>query len=337
VCLGVVVCCVVARRRATIITRVKQTLPAGSKVLVAVSGGRDSVVLLHALCRVRRLLGLHLEVGHVDHRLRSDSHADAAFVRTLCEELGVVCHVAVLGKKPSRYNMEAWARTERYRALQQMMTDRGLGVLVTAHNANDVAETLLIRLVANKELNSIDAHDERRACVRPLLGISREQIDEYVRAEGISFVEDPSNSNTDLVRNRVRHTLLPLIVEHFDPSAVWSLADRAASLDRDCEALQQLAADEVKKVGPLALNSPRWLTRAQATLQELPYALAWRVAERLLEPLIGYLLGERRSAALLGVLVGEVGSMQLERGVILERGAGGLRWAGDAPLKRPGE
>lgn len=292
------------------------------------SGGRDSSVLLHALCRVKRLLALHIEVCHVDHRLRPSSSRDAAFVVNLSEQLGVPCHVVVLGPRPARSNMEAWARSERYRAFSQLMVERSLDILVTAHNANDVAETLLMRLLANKELNSIEAYDPRRQCMRPLLGITRAQIDQYVTENNVLFVEDPSNQDTELVRNRIRHKLIPLLTREFDPSMVWILSDRAASIDRDCEALKQLAGEEAAAIGSVELKDRGWLERTRARLQVLPEALAWRVAERLVEPWFGYPIGERRSVALLGLLRGESSRVQLDRGVVLEVVSGGLRQSG---------
>jgi tRNA(Ile)-lysidine synthase len=318
----------VARRRPSIITQIKQTIPAKARVLVAVSGGRDSCVLLHALTRVRRLLKLHIEVCHIDHRLRPESGKDADFVAALSEQLGVTYHVVPLGPKPARANMEAWARAERYRAFERVMSESKLDLLATAHNANDVAETLLMRLMANKELNSIERFDPRRRCVRPLLGVTRPQIDDYVASSKVQFVEDPSNSDTVLVRNRIRHKLLPILTSEFDPSMVWILSERASSIDRDCEALQHLAAQEAAALGALELKNRSWLERAALRLKSLPEALAWRVAERLIEPWFGYPIGERRSGALLGVLRGDCTRVQLERGIVLEVVAGSLRQHG---------
>ncbi len=104
--------------------------------------------MLHALTRVQRLKSLHLEVAHVDHGLRAESADDARFVQARCAELGVLFHVDRLGPKPETENMEAWARRERYGFFRRVMRERDLHHLLTAHNAHDVAETLLMRLIS---------------------------------------------------------------------------------------------------------------------------------------------------------------------------------------------
>ena len=163
-----------ARRRQSILTALKQRIPRGDRVLIALSGGKDSSALLHGLLKVRRLLDLHLEACHIDHGLRKESGEDSAAVATVCEKLGVVCHIVRLGTRPPQSNMEAWARAERYRALKEVLERENLTLLVTAPNANDVAETVLMRLFANKELTTIEESDRRRRCLRPLIGVSRD-------------------------------------------------------------------------------------------------------------------------------------------------------------------
>lgn len=307
-----------ARRRQSILTTLKERIPHGERILIALSGGKDSSALLCGLLKVRRLLELHIEVCHVDHGLRKESGDDAAFVASHCERLGVVCHVVKLGQRPPRSNMEAWARRERYRAFREVMDRESLTLLVTAHTANDVAETLLMRLFANKELTTIEETDERRRCLRPLLGVSREQIEKFVKEEGIPFVEDPSNQDTVIVRNRIRRRVIPLLQEEFDPSMVWNLAERAQSLAADCEALQRFAQESVNKIGAIQWGSRVWLEGCRAELRGLPYAVKWRTAQILFVPTLGHTVGEPRARALLGLLEGELQSLDLGDGKTLE-------------------
>lgn len=312
----------VARRRQSILTTLKEKIPHGERVLIALSGGKDSSALLWGLLKVRRLLGLHIEACHVDHGLRKESGEDAAFVAAQCERLGVICHVVKLGKRPAQSNMEAWARRERYQAFREIMERESLTLLVTAHTANDVAETLLMRLFANKELTTIEEADGRRQCLRPLLGISREQIEAFVEQEGIPFVEDPSNRDTAIVRNRVRQRVIPRLEDEFDPSMVWNLAERAQSLAADCEALQQVAQESVQRIGEVEWRSRAWLEGCRTELQRLPYAIKWRVAQVLFVPILGHTVGEPRARALVGLLEGELQTLDLGGGQALELARG---------------
>jgi tRNA(Ile)-lysidine synthetase-like protein len=312
-----------ARRRQSIITTLKQRIPAGERVLVALSGGKDSSVLLHGLLKVRRLLEIHVEACHVDHGLRKESGDDATVVAAMCERLGVVCHVVRLGKRPPQANMEAWARAERYQALKGVMERESLTLLVTAHNANDVAETLLMRLFANKELPTIEESDRRRRCLRPFLGVSREQIEDFVREYQVPFVEDPSNADTAMVRNRVRKKVLPLLERDFDPSIVWILSERAQSIAADCEALQYVAEGTADRIGAVECRDRAWLQRCRRELHPLPYAIKWRVAQVLFTPILGHTVGEPRARALVHLLEGAQQSLDLGGGAVLTSEDGG--------------
>ena len=300
-----------SRRRVSIQTALKQAIPHGGKILVAVSGGKDSVSLLHGLLAVKRLLGLTVEVCHVDHRLRADSGRDAEFVRDLCHRLGVECHVVTLEEKPRAENLEAWARTRRYQSFADVLRNRALDIVVTAHNANDVGETLLMRLIANKELNTIEYSDPVRSCLRPLITISRDQIDEYVAEHSLEYVEDASNADVSFVRNRVRAELLPLLRERFDPSIVWILAEQARAAAEDCDALQCIAGLEVERIGPLEEYCDAWLARIRESLERSPVAVRWRIVQRIFTPLLGFSVGAHKARAILDVLMAQEGVVQL--------------------------
>jgi tRNA(Ile)-lysidine synthase len=213
--------------------------------------------------------------------------------------------------------MEAWARAERYRALKEVMERESLTLLVTAHNANDVSETLLMRLFANKELTTIEESDRRRRCLRPLLGIAREQIEEFVREHRVPFVEDPSNADTAIVRNRVRRKVLPLLEREFDPSMVWILSDRAQSLAADCEALQYVAEETAQRIGKVEFRDRAWLERCRKELKPLPYAITWRVAQVLFTPILGHTVGEPRARALVLFLQGDQSTLDMGGGTVL--------------------
>lgn len=306
-----------ARRRISISTAIRQRVPRGARVLVAVSGGRDSMVLLHAMLAERRLLKLEVEVSHIDHGLRTDSARDAEFVAEMCKVWNVPCHVRRLPEKPEGENTEAWGRTLRYRHFAQILSERNLDLLVTAHTANDVAETLLMRLLANKELNTIEEEDPVRRCVRPLLDISREHIDQYVEERALSYREDSSNADCSFVRNRIRQRVLPLLIEAFDPSMVWILAEQAQSIAQDCEALQNLAHDVAGRIGPFREGDPQWVRGLREALHGLDHAVRWRVVQYLWTPVLGFTVGRGKALAIVEIISGEGGKLSLNSSIAL--------------------
>jgi tRNA(Ile)-lysidine synthase len=228
-----------------------------------------------------------------------------------------VCHTERLPQKPDGENLEAWARRRRYEAFARLLAHRNLDVVVTAHNANDVAETLLMRLIANKELNTIEEFDPGRRCLRPLTDITRDQIDEYVAKYGISYVEDPSNADTGFVRNRIRHVLLPLLTADFDPSCVWTLAEQARAVAEDCDALHEIAAEVARRIGPLEQGSCEWLNRFRSESERMPAGVRWRAVSEILSPLVGFSVGRNKAKAIEEALMMQTGSVALGGGLEL--------------------
>lgn len=282
------------------------------------------MVLLHSMLHLQRLISAQVEVCHVDHGLRPCSASDASFVETWCQERGVPCHVVRLDQKPDGENLEAWARQQRYASFRDVMERRHLDILCTAHNANDVAETLLIRLIANKELNSIEEFDSRRRCIRPLLEISREQIDDYVREFGVPYVEDPTNQDTHFVRNRVRHELMPVLADTFDSSIVWILAERARSLAADSKALEELAAVSAAEVLPLVQNDRDWLVSCRQEIKRSPMAIQWRIVQIIMRPILGYAIGETKARSIVDALLVDGSVLQLNSELTLRVQASGI-------------
>jgi tRNA(Ile)-lysidine synthase len=199
--------------------------------------------------------------------------------------------------------MEAWAREQRYAVFRRILRERKLDLFLTAHTANDVAETLLIRLVANKELTSIEESDPERGCLRPLLDISREQIDEYVERFALPFVEDPSNADTTLVRNRIRRRIIPFLEQQFDKSLIWTLSEQAQSLASDAKALKEWAKREAAQYGAFQEQSTKWLARFSEGLADAPAAVRWRMVEESLAPRLGHRVGERVASAVVEALL----------------------------------
>lgn len=322
-----------ARRRKSVRSALCSRIPASSRLLVAVSGGKDSIVLLHSLLRVKRLLDLHIEVCHVDHGLRGDSGDHARFVEEQCLRLAVPCHVVKLAKKPAGVNEEGWAREYRYMELTRCMERNSLELIATAHTANDVAETLLIRLLANKELSGIRELDGARRLIRPLVEVSREQIDEFARKYELKWVEDSTNFDTSYVRNRVRHEVIPPLIELFGPSVVWSLAERGVALNADYEGLRQLVRSYASEIGEVALEDMGWVRKFVVTVKELPGVIQWRVAQEVFCSLLGRGIAESKAKDLLEMVCAGRGRVQITKGRCIELTPSGLLMVPDSALE----
>ena len=247
-------------------------LAGGERVLVAVSGGADSVALLLTLRALAPELRLDLHVLHVDHGLRADSDRDARFVEALCGRLGVPMsvervHVAAGG------SVEAAARTARHAALEAAAVRLGAARIALGHTADDQAETVLMRLFDGAGVRGLAAIPPRRGrIIRPLIEQRRRDIERALRDAGVEWTEDPSNQDPKFLRNRVRHDVLPLLASTYDADVVPALV-RAAALAREAtDALDQLAARELER---LAVTEPDGaLTLPLAPLRALPAFVA---------------------------------------------------------------
>lgn len=191
-------------------------------VLVGVSGGEDSVALLHGL---KEHLGgwiSNIGVAHLNHSLQDVADDFESFVKTQTEHLGLCFHSRKVFPPGGGVNLEAWGREERYKFFAEL--DQ-YDFVCTAHHANDVIESYLFKLFSGRAgLHEICLRtDERRRLLRPLWGISKTEITDFVKSNGISFVEDQTNMDESLTRNWIRHTLIPQIESRMNPNLVEGL------------------------------------------------------------------------------------------------------------------
>ncbi len=264
----------------------------GATLLAAVSGGPDSLALLHALHCITNSHRLSLHVAHVDHGLRPSSGRDADFVREHAEALGLPCTVVAVAvpRRSDGSFSEAAARDARYRALADVAEGEGAGAIATGHTLDDQAETVLLRAVRGAGLGGLRAMavmgdapvDGATARVfRPLLGVRRSDTVAYCRELGLTPVLDESNADTRIPRNLVRLQVLPLL-ERLNPRAVDALARLAenaggaqdfldAALDAEWPALALSAG------GAVALDRER-LRSLHPALQSLAVRRAHEAA-----------------------------------------------------------
>jgi len=224
-------------------------VPDGAYLVLAVSGGPDSMALLHGAARASPARGWRLAVAHLDHGLRPESADDAAFVTDAAAALRLPSElrrtdVAALARAEGR-SIEDAGREARYRFLEEVAREGAL--IATAHTADDVAETVLMNLLRGSGLTGVRGIPPRRGrIIRPLLGERRAHLRALLDAAAIGYRLDPSNDDPAFLRNRIRGELLP-ILEDLRPGAVDRIGQFARHAADDDALLREIAAAELAR------------------------------------------------------------------------------------------
>jgi len=223
------------------------------RLLVAVSGGVDSVVLLDVLLRLQDALGVRLYVAHVHHGLRGKpADRDAAFVvaEAARRNLGAsVCRLDPAERRRGE-SIQAWARAARYACLDAIAAGVRASRIAVAHTMDDQAETVLLHLLRGTGPRGLAGIPPlRHQILRPLLGVSRADVEAYASARHLTYRTDASNASDAYLRNRVRHHLLPLLAKEYNPRIVASLAALARLMREDESALAEQAASLLAQAG----------------------------------------------------------------------------------------
>ncbi len=194
--------------------------PRGYAFVLAFSGGLDSTALAHILRILSPRLGTSLTAAHLDHGLREESAREAAVVQAACGELGIDCATqrrdAAAAARKSGQGVEAAARSVRYAFLEEVRAAHAPAIVVTAHQQNDLAEDVLMRLSRGTGwpgLGGMPAWDPARHLLRPLLMTPRSVLKAFLDDMGVSYLTDPSNADRRFTRNRIRESILPLFLE----------------------------------------------------------------------------------------------------------------------------
>ena len=238
-------------------SREQDLIRPGDKIVCAVSGGADSMALLWALYLLKEEWDLDLAAAHFNHRLRDEeSDRDEAFVRDFCEGYGIPLHVGSGTVIPGKKGLEAAARDARYAFLSALP-----GKIATAHTADDNAETLLMHLVRGTGLKGLGGIAPRRDnLIRPMLSITRTDVEAFLEEYAVSHIEDSSNGTDEFLRNRIRRHVMPLLKEE-NPKLAENLSSTALRLRQDEQVLREFAAAAPRDIEVLRTLFPAVRTR----------------------------------------------------------------------------
>ncbi|MBI4211603.1 MAG: tRNA lysidine(34) synthetase TilS [Deltaproteobacteria bacterium] len=219
----------------------------GEKVVLAISGGLDSMVLLHLFTRVREELDLELFVTHVNYGLRgNDSLEDERLVQATCERLRIPFFVKHWSQEKNE-NFQNDARNFRHQFFAEIAVSQDAHAIATAHHADDQVETILLHLIRGTGLQGLCGMPmceplSEGKLIRPLLDVSREVLEQYAKQESVTFQNDISNDTLSYRRNVIRHQMMPLFRE-LNPNMTTTLVDMGKRLTADHDMLQRLAVE----------------------------------------------------------------------------------------------
>ncbi len=324
-------------------------LSEGDSVVLAVSGGIDSMALAHASLEIDAT-GIRFQIAHFDHQLRPESAADRDFVRDFASGTGVAFHSAaadVAGfAREDGLSIEEAARLLRYRHLEAVRQEVGARFVAVAHHRDDQAETVLLRLVRGSGLRGLRAmRPVADRIIRPLLSIGREDIVRYQEVAGFEYRDDPTNAQPAADRNRIRLGVLPALRD-IRPGVEAVLSRTADTLDGEVEVLRWAAAQALDRCDPRELQGALEIHRAP--LAELPVGVVGAVLREIAEQRSGEYprRADVDAAAAFCLETKSGGSIRLGQSLQVMRSAGRLLFApaGDwkadpdreVPLEVPG-
>jgi tRNA(Ile)-lysidine synthase len=262
----------------------KELIATGDKVLVGVSGGADSIALLHVLHRFSQVQNYSLIVAHINHMARGkDSDADARFVESVAEELKLPFHLKKIDVGIERLKLKTSfqdaARIIRYQFFEETLQSVGGNRVVLGHTADDQVETILINIVRGTGLKGLAGIPQVRDCIiRPFLKFYRKDLDIYLKENDFSFREDSSNSDKKYLRNRIRHELIPHL-ETYNPSIKKCLQEMSEITREDDSLLSQTTTNIFKQ--KLDTDNEKKITWDIEDFQSYPIALRHRLVREI--------------------------------------------------------
>ena len=221
-------------------------IQSGQHVVLAVSGGMDSICLLFLFNELKDEFGFQITVGHINHQLRTASKRDEAFVKMTCAKIGfpIITKKLNPSTRSKRESWEAWARIRRYQKLEAIRKEVRADVIITAHHGNDQIETILMRMGEGSGIRGLQGiHKKFDFVVRPLLPFSRRDITSFIEKNNIQFIEDRTNQDRTIPRNAIRHEIVRPW-ENLNPNLIPAF-EKMCEFSRESDEVVTFACKEV--------------------------------------------------------------------------------------------
>lgn len=226
----------------------------GERVLLALSGGSDSVAMLHILIALSKEMGFSVCAAHLNHNIRQEAAGDEKFVRELCRKEGIECFVRSVDvleyAKANNLSSELAGRELRYGFFEELKREKGIDKIATAHNKNDSAESVLLHLIRGCGIEGLSGISPKRDghIIRPVIELSKKEIEEYCKENSFDYVVDKTNFEADYTRNKIRLLLMPVIEKEINPNFIETVTQNADIFSEAAEFLDSCAQKVYNKV-----------------------------------------------------------------------------------------
>ena len=226
----------------------------GDRVLVALSGGSDSVAMLHILLKLRDEFGFSVCAAHLNHNIRKEADEDEAFVKKICSELGIECFTKSVNikecAKQKSISEELCGREARYEFFKSLKDEKNINKIATAHNKNDSAESVLLHMIRGCGLEGLAGISPKREgyIIRPIIDITKDEVEDYCKENNLCYVVDKTNFKTDYTRNKIRLNLLPIIMEKINPGFIETVTQNGAIFKETADFLDSYCEKVYNKV-----------------------------------------------------------------------------------------
>ena len=233
----------------------------GDSVVIAVSGGPDSMTLLHVLNNLKDVLGFDICIAHVNHMIRKEADEETRYVLDFCDKLGISCYV--LRKdvqkiaKEKKISTELAGRMVRYDFFEEVANKTKANKIATAHNANDNAETVLMNLIRGSGISGLKGIELIRdnKYIRPILNCTRQEIEEYAKENNLEPKYDSTNKENIYTRNKIRNELIPYLEKEFNPNIVKGINRLSCIATKEDKYLVDIVEKEFKNLEITGDNS----------------------------------------------------------------------------------